>query len=185
MRIVWWIAGVLLAVAILWTAWPVWSGWQLRQALRARDTAVLEARVDWPTLRANLKPRLVQAVRDDAQASTGVGGLLKRALGETLADRSVDYLVTPANLGRLLAGRAFVTERLKPDPAQLPRADIDPEDPEDPVPPRRVRWAFFASPTAFRIEAIHPRLPGQRVAGIFQLTGWSWKLVDVQLIPAQ
>jgi hypothetical protein len=48
------------------------------------------------------------------------------------------------------------------------------------VPPRRLRWAFFETPTRFRLEAIHPRLPGQRIVATLALTGGSWKLVDVQ-----
>ena len=92
----------------LYTAWPLAAGWQLRQAIRARDTAALEARVNWPVLRANLKPRLSDAIAENAAQSSAIGGAVKRALGAAMSGPAVDAFVTPANLGRILAGRAFV-----------------------------------------------------------------------------
>jgi ABC-type uncharacterized transport system permease subunit len=79
-----WAAGTLLALAVLYLAGPLWAGWNLRQAMRNRDTASLEARVDWVTLRQNMKPRLAAALKDDADKSGVIGGLLKRAVGGTL-----------------------------------------------------------------------------------------------------
>ncbi len=179
----------VVALALLYLAWPLWSGWQLRQAMKARDVATLEARVDWPTLRTNLKPRIALAVEQSAEQSGKVGAILKRALGGIVADKGVDYLVTPQNLSRVLAGREFVTARMKREPASpqqpAPKAEPtvdDPEDPDDPMPPRRLRWAFFESPTRFRIEATHPRIPNGRVVAILGQQGFGWKLVDVLLL---
>jgi hypothetical protein len=45
---------VLLA-ALAYAAWPAWSAWQLRAAVKARDLAAIERKVDWATLRVNLK----------------------------------------------------------------------------------------------------------------------------------
>ena len=50
------------------------------------------------------------------------------------------------------------------------------------MPPRRLRWAFFDSPTRFRIEATHPRLPDARIVSLFAPHGWRWKLIDVDLV---
>jgi Protein of unknown function (DUF2939) len=187
------IVALSIALILLFLAWPLWSGWQLRQAMRARDVATLEARVDWPTLRTNLKPRIATAIEQDADQSGKIGGMLKRALGGIVADKGVDYLVTPKTLARVLAGREFITARSKRDPAAPPQSDkqpapkvdpslADPEDPDDPIPPRRLRWAFFDSPTRFRIEATHPRIPNGRIVAILGQQGFSWKLVDVQLL---
>ena len=183
------IAGIV-AIALAFLAWPLWTGWQLRQAVKARDLAALETLVDWTTLRTNLKPRITNAVRENAEASTGVTGVLKRAVGAAVVERSVDYVVTPKNLARVLAGREFVLARTKEapppptpqqnDPATPSVEDID--DPQDPVPPRRLRWAFFETPTRFRIEAEHPRIPNSRIVSILALQGMSWRLVDVDII---
>jgi hypothetical protein len=185
-----------LTVALLWLAWPLWSGFQLRQAMRHRDIATLESRVDFQTLRTNLKPKLLTAVREDAQASTGLSGWVKRALGEAVTERSIDFLVTPANLSRLLAGREFVTRRLggpsQPTPPRPQGGDgndpayDDPEEPDDPMPPRRLRYAFFdGSPTRFRLEAVHPRFPGQRIVVHLALQGVNWRMVDISLTPGR
>jgi Protein of unknown function (DUF2939) len=107
---------VLVGLALLFLAWPLWSGWQLRQAMRNRDVASLEHRVDWPTLRANLKPRIASAIEQNAEQSGKLGALLKRALGGIVSDKGVDYLVTPQTLSRVLAGREFLATRMKRDP---------------------------------------------------------------------
>lgn len=181
---------VVAAFALAYLAWPLWSAWQLRQAIRARDLASLETRVDWTVLRANLKPRLANAVRENAEASTGMTGVLKRAVGAAVVEHSVDLVVTPKNLARVLAGREFVLARTKEPPAPqkpqqndpgLPTAQ-DADDPQDPVPPKRLRWAFFETPARFRIEAEHPRIPGSRIVSILELRGIDWKLVDVDLV---
>jgi hypothetical protein len=170
-----------IAAGLLFLAWPFWSGWQLRQAMRTRDTASLETRVDWPTLRANLKPKFAEAVRADASRSGAVVGAVKRALGGVLADKGIDVIVTPGNLARILAGREFVTRRTSGGSAPPP-PETDAEDPDDPLPPRRLRWAFFESPSRFRIEAIHPRVPNGRVVAILGFTGYGWKLIDLDIV---
>ena len=165
----------------LYVAGPLWAGWHLRQAMRNRDTASLEARVDWPTLRRAMKPRLANALRDDADKSGMIGGLFKRAIGGTVSDAAVETFVTPGNLARILAGRAFVLDKF-PGANQPATSTEDGEDPDDPVPPRRIRWAFFESPTRFRVEAIHPRIPGSRIVSILAMQGLGWRLVDVDIV---
>ena len=183
----------LMALALLFLAWPLWSAWQLHRAMKTRDIAALEARVDWPTLRANMKPRISQAIDDDAASSGGITGALKRVIGGVVADKGVDLLVTPQTLGRLLAGREFVAGKLKRGPQDTPapppkrsgstppEEETEGEDPDDPMPPRRLRWAFFESLDRFRIESVHPRLKNGRMVAIFGQQGLSWKLIDVSV----
>jgi hypothetical protein len=187
------VAGVI-ALALLFLAWPLFSAWQLHRAVKSRDIAALEARVDWPQLRANMKPRITRAIDDDAANSGSITGALKRAISGVVADKGVDLLVTPQTLGRLLAGREFVAGKLKKDPKDAPppaakrppspapeEQDIEGEDPEDPMPPRRLRWAFFESFSRFRIESVHPRLKGGRMVAILEQQGLGWKLIDVSV----
>jgi hypothetical protein len=186
------VAGVL-TLALLFLAWPLWSAWQLHRAMKSRDIGGLEARVDWPTLRANLKPRITQAIEDDAASSGSITGALKRAISGAVAAKGVDLLVTPQTLGRLLAGREFIASKLKKDPKDMPPApkrslpaepaseDVEAEDPDDPMPPRRLRWAFFESFDRFRIESVHPRLKGGRMVAILGQQGLGWKLIDISV----
>jgi Protein of unknown function (DUF2939) len=184
-------AGLLL-LTLLFLAWPLFSAWQLHRAVKTRDVAALEARVDWVQLRANMKPRITQAIEDNAATGGSITGALKRAISGVVADKGVDLLVTPQTLGRLLAGREFVAGKLKREPKDAPAPkrtapattedeEIDGEDPEDPMPPRRLRWAFFESFDRFRIESVHPRLKGGRIVAILGQQGLGWKLIDVSV----
>jgi hypothetical protein len=188
------LAGVIV-LALLFTAWPLWSAWQLHRALKTRDIASLETRVDWDQLRANMKPRISQALEESAADSGSIAGAFKRAISGVVADKGVDLLVTPQTLSRLLAGREFVASKLKKEPkdAAPPRSspkqpgaateddEAEGEDPEDPMPPRRLRWAFFEGPGRFRIEAIHPRLKNSRMVAILGQQGLGWKLIDISV----
>ncbi len=182
-RTIWIGGGVLLVACLAYLAGPLWAGWQLRQAIRTRDVAAMQSRVDWPLLRANIKPRISGAINDSAEASGTIGGAVKRALGSVLSSTAVDTLVTPSNLSRLLAGRAFMLERRNGTDSKVPEpVDDSAEDPDDPLPTKRVRWAFFESPTRFRVEATNPRLPNSRIVSVLALQGLSWKLVDIDIV---
>ena len=174
---------VLLALA--YAAWPAWSAWQLRAAVKARDLAAIERGVDWPALRANLK-QTIAANLEDASRSPDAGVVskaLKRTLGPFVAGRVVDAAVTPRTLAHLLAGRLLGSEigRDVPGVAAAPAAQSDAEAAagSDPLSPRRLRWAFFETPTRFRVEVADRTQPAKRVVSIFALQGVSWKLVDV------
>ena len=54
-------------VAVIYAAWPGWSAWQLRAAVKARDLAGIESRVDWPTLRSNFKQSIGAYLRRRAR----------------------------------------------------------------------------------------------------------------------
>lgn len=169
------VAAILVAV-LGYYAFALFGAWQLRQAVLARDPANLEARVDWPELRARLKPRLKAAVADETQKYGAAGQIIGKALQGAVADRAIDVLVTPAWVARALRGRELV-----PGGVMRP-AQGDADDDADPMPPRRLRWAFFESPSRFRIEAVHPRLPGARIVAILGLVGVDWKLVDLDVV---
>ena len=175
--------GVLLVAFLAYLAGPLWAGWQLRQAIRTRDVAAMQSRVDWPLLRANLKPRISSAINDSADTSGTIGSVLKRAFGSVVSNAAINTLVTPSNLSRILAGRAFMLDRRSSTETKVPQpVDDNAEDPDDPVPPKRVRWAFFESPTRFRVEATNPSLPNSRIVSILALQGLSWRLVDIDII---
>ncbi|KAB2910348.1 MAG: DUF2939 domain-containing protein [Hyphomicrobiaceae bacterium] len=181
-------------VIAAYAAWPVAAAWQLRTAVKARDHATVESRVDWVTLRANLK-QTVRANLTDESKSPEAGFFtraLKRTVGPVVADRVIDAAVTPRTLASVMAGRSLLDETgltrkgggnaPTPAPAPTSTSDADGDPADDPLAPRRLRWAFFESPTRFRIEAVDRRLPGKRVVSILALQGLSWKLVDVYYV---
>jgi hypothetical protein len=175
---------LLLLVPLAYGVWPAWSAWQLRAAVKARDLAAIEGKVDWPSLRANLKRTIAANLRDESK-STDDGFFtkaVKHTLGPFVANRLIDAAVTPRTLAHVLAGR-LLTSEIKRDVAGGGAVEDAREAEEiaanDPLSPRRLRWAFFESPTRFRIEVADRTEPAKRVVSVFALQGASWKLVDV------
>src|SRR5262245_741768 len=97
----------LLLIPLAYAAWPALSAWQLRAAVKARDLPAIETKVDWPTLRANLKRTIAANLQDEAKSPNS--GLLakafKRTLGPFVANRVIDATITPRTLAHVLAGR--------------------------------------------------------------------------------
>src|SRR5262245_48641338 len=174
-----------VVVAMLaYAAWPAWSAWQLRAAVKARDMAGIEGRVDWPLLRANLKRTIAANLRDDSKApESGVlGKAFRRTLGPLVTDTLIDAAVRPRTLAYVLAGRLAADEMRREVAGGADAPSQDPSEAEeiaDPLPPRRLRWAFFETPTRFRFEFADRRDPAKGVVSIFALQGASWRLVDV------
>jgi DUF2939 family protein len=174
---------VLLA-ALAYGAWPLWSAWQLRAAVKGRDVVAIERKVDWTTLRANLKRTIAANLRDDSK-TPGAGYFakaFKRTLGPLVTDTLIDAAVRPRTLAYVLAGRLAADEIRREAAGGADAPSQDPSEAEeisDPLPPRRLRWAFFETPTRFRFEFADRRDPAKRVVSIFALQGASWKLVDV------
>jgi hypothetical protein len=175
---------VVLA-ALAYAAWPAWSAWQLRAAVKARDMAAIERRVDWPLLRANLKRTIAANLRDDSKApdSGFLGKAFRRTLGPLVTDTLIDATVRPRTLAHVLAGRLLSSEIKREmsgnDPSSQDASEAEEIAQSDPLSPRRLRWAFFETPTRFRIEVADRREPNKRVVSIFALQGTRWKLVDV------
>ena len=133
---------VLLALG--YAAWPAWSAWQLRAAVKARDIQGIERRVDWPQLRANLKRTIAANLQDDTKSPDAgfFGKAVKRTLGPLVANRVIDAAVTPRTLARVLAGRLDAVEMAR-DATVGSEGAGDAEASNDPLSPRRLRWAFF------------------------------------------
>jgi Protein of unknown function (DUF2939) len=176
-----------LVILLAYFAWPLTAAWQLRTAVKANDVPAIESKVDWTTLRANLKQTIGSNLKE--KSANPEYGLLKRALIGTLAPAAagvvIDTTVTPLTLGKVLAGRSLLDDlgmTRQSGRATSTDADADEEAIADPLAPRRLRWAFFESPTSFRIETIDLQMPGKRVVSILALHGTSWKLVDVYYV---
>lgn len=169
---------VLLLAAYM--AWPLAAAWQLRTAVKARDIPAIERKVDWQTLRANLKQTIGGnlRVKADSPERNVVTRVLIRSLGPLAAGAMIEMTVTPHTIARVLAGRTA----LDGDVTLSTGSDAESGETLDPLAPRRLRWAFFESPTRFRIETIDPKMPGKRVVSVLALQGFNWKLVDVYYV---
>jgi hypothetical protein len=165
---------IVLAM-VLYAAWPVWSAWHLRAAIKARNLAGIESHVDWPTLRSNLK-QTVAVYLEDQSPDGGLLSTVKRALVPFAATQMVEFAVTPRTLALVLAGD-LAGSATKPTNTVESDAAVDAIN--DQLSLRRLHWAFFETPSRFRIEATAQTDPTRRVVSIVALQGGTWKLVDV------
>jgi hypothetical protein len=166
----------IFLVMVAYAAWPTWSAWQLRAAIKARDLAGIESRVDWPTLRSNLK-QTIAVYLEDGSSGTGVFSNVKRMLVPFAAGQMVEFAVTPRALALVLAGD-LAGGATKSTPSSV-ESDTAVDAVGDQLSLRRLRWAFFETPTRFRIEATAQTDPTKRVVSVLALQGGRWKLVDV------
>src|SRR6187200_2644893 len=124
------IAPLVLMLAYL--AWPLAAAWQLRVAVKASDVPAIEAKVDWTTLRANLKQTVGGNLKE--KSTIPEHGLIKRVLIGTIAPAAagavIDFTVTPLTLGKVLAGRSLLDDLgMMRQPAAAPLAtDADAAD---------------------------------------------------------
>jgi hypothetical protein len=179
---------VPLMLMLAYLAWPLAVAWQLRVAVKSNDIAAIEGKVDWATLRANLKQTIGSNLKEkstDPQRGV-VTRMLIGTIGPAAAGAVIDFTVTPLTLGKVLAGRSLLDDlgMTRQRDAGTSSAEDDPaDDPTaDPLAPRRLRWAFFESPTRFKLEATDRKVPGKRVISILALQGFRWKLVDVYYV---
>jgi hypothetical protein len=83
---------------------------KLRSGIEQRDAKQISECVDFPRLRENVKAELAKTVAEGATAALGQNalGAIAAGIAATAADASVDVLVTPEGLERLVAGEGMV-----------------------------------------------------------------------------
>lgn len=177
-RLLGWIAAAVLLALVAWTAsgpWRTVAG--IRQAVAAGDTRALARHVDFPALRASLKPqvqdRIVRAAGVEAQSGPFAAFGLTVATG--LAGGLVDAMVTPVGLGALMEGRK-VWDRLGNVPPPS-RADAGPDAHATPEP--RLRFESFS-----RISATVTMDDGSELDLVLTRKGTRWRLSEIRLPPA-
>ena len=103
------IALALLLLVGFYVAWPAWSGYQIREALQAKDSAKLGAKVDFDSVRVSLRPVVTQKVSDgfdryQSQAGPTAGlilGQLKKDAIPKIVETSLVRLLTPETIIRI------------------------------------------------------------------------------------
>jgi hypothetical protein len=152
---------VLLMVAA-YCAYPFFAIWQIDRAIHNRDLVALESLIDWNSLRAGFKSDfkfefLQKATNEtkDAPLGAAIGALLLPNMIDTIIDGSV-------------TARNFVQQGISRDAgARKPLYES-------------ITYAFFVSPSEFRIDLSPPNLPkGTTFTAMMSLTGASWKVSRV------
>jgi len=119
----------LLLGAVFYIAWPAYSGYEIRGALEDRDQVRLSSKIDFPSVRASLRPAVAAKVENElalALKKVGAGGAAlndetKARFMPRIIDGVLNGLVTPEMLIRIHeqggnlkeAINAIVAERAK------------------------------------------------------------------------
>ncbi len=165
-----WLAGVLLA---LYVAYPYVTLWRLDQAILKPDIPTLNTLIDWPELRQRLKVEAKLALINKAQTDIGQGGLgglfggaLTALLVPTVVDSAVDAMVTPEAL--------------------VHNDKIDQMRHEGKSLRRFVTYAFFASPSEFRVDLKDPdEKDSPALTSLLELRDGRWRVVALKLPPLE
>ncbi len=156
--------GALLAVGVTYGVYPYVTLYRLGQAIRTGDAARLETLVDWPSVREGIKEDICDLVIDQPQQARDDGKLPPFGAGfvRGIATNAVDKRVTP---------EALVAAAQGPGAADATRGAAV-----------QVRWAFFASPSAFLVDL---STPGQAEPIRLQmdLRDGEWRVTRVWLPP--
>ncbi|MEO0341829.1 MAG: DUF2939 domain-containing protein [Pseudomonadota bacterium] len=182
---------IILALTIGYVVWPYISVAQLGQAVREGDVAALERKVEWESVRLNLKTdlsgRLSGEIQDRAnQSGSEIGNLLAQVLApgvsNSVVEGFVEATVTPENvaeMGRKRAGTSTGAETQSDSAAQTESAKR-----EEMVifPMNHIEWAFFTGPRQFEAR-LRPEREKPSTTFNFEFKEFGWKLV--RIIPAE
>jgi hypothetical protein len=173
-----WLPWAVVAALVALLAWVGTGPWRtlegIRQAVKTEDAHALARHVDFPALRASLKPqvqdRLVRAAGAHAQSGPFAAFGLTVATG--LAGGLVDAMVTPAGLGALMEGRK-VWNRVGGVPPPTRR---DTSAQPEPIPAPRLRYESFS-----RASATVTMEDGGELVLVLTRQGLRWRLAEIRL----
>ena len=133
----WLIVSALVLPLLLYIASPYYAFWRFTTALRARDAAALEQRVDFQALRKSMKQQLnarIAELRPRNPKRQKVFDALSNAFGSSALDSIVDQYLTPEGLAAFLASPKAASDiaagrvpQLADAPTAGPGADAVPD----------------------------------------------------------
>ena len=180
----------LLLVAGAYVASPVLAFSQLKAAARSGDRDRLDALVDFPAVRENLKQQVdskaVRAARGASGISYPVVAILGR-LGAALGDKAVDKLVTPESISLMVTeGEARHGHKHKDKATDGAKDEAAPGDEAAATQAQsksqvETRYAYL-TPDRFRVSVAQTSHPDLAVALIMDRQGlFSWRVKEIEL----
>ena len=169
---------VLIAVAAVYVGSPFYAFQQLQQAAQAGDRERLEALVDFPAVREDLKRQVDSKAAKLARRVEGVGNpiaAILESLGAALGDRAIDKLVTPEAISAMVQFGETTARRRQDAPADAASKDAEGGARTE------VHYGFL-SPDRFRASVAPALAPGRPIDLILVRHGlFSWRLEAIQL----
>lgn len=90
------VSSAVIALAAFYVAWPVWTGYRIREAIETGNAALLEDKVDFPSVRVTMRPVLKSELERSLTAGQdrgGLGGLIASQLKGDRVDRLLDAAI--------------------------------------------------------------------------------------------
>ena len=169
--------------ASAYIAVPLWTAWTIREAIRDNDSAYLEHKIEWPSVRVSLKESLQKFAFTAAGAMTaapekpGMWQRFKTYLGRGAVDQFVEATVTPAGLSSVFQMRKTYNQRLGSGESAV----------RPPLFERmkrvwaRVTRAEFASFDRFEMDMIDKQAPERTINCVLELRGLEWKMTELRV----
>ena len=177
-----------------YVVWPVHTALQIGDAIKAGDTAMLERKIKWESLRASLKSSIsaetLAGLETDPDApQPSIWQRVKAVVAPKVADSVIDRYVTPENLPWFLGYRKAYQGYVRPvlgqkEPTTALAGTWLGGTAVDRLTSfwQRVRSAIFFSPTRFRLEVEDKYRPERRYIGTMELRGLEWKLTELTIV---
>ncbi len=165
---------------------PFVAAWNLREAIKTSDTATLERKVVWSSVRSSLRASLAansKLLPEVNEAGERLRPTLwqrvKTAFGQSMLDRFVESYVTPEGLPKLFRYRNKWNGTVK--------GEVDEDDKLEFFERakafyRRLHRAEFSSLTRIEIEMLDKFDPDRRYVSVMELHGVEWKLAELRII---
>jgi len=169
----------LVAVAAAYVASPIYAFDQLKQAARSGDRERMEALVDFPAVRDDLKRQVDSKATRLARSAEGVGypiAAIIGKLGAALGDRAIDKLVTPEAIS------AMVQFGETPRGRRKAAASDDGQGANDDSGHGTVVHYGYLTPDRFKVAVAPAGDPDRPVDLILERRGlFSWRLEAIRL----
>jgi hypothetical protein len=164
---------------------PFYAAWQLREAIKAGDTATIARKVEFESVRASVRES-IRTHADLIPAATELGRQVKpswwqrvkTAFGASMVDRFIETYISPEGLPKLANyGKTWrETVRSKPDDDARPwhqrLANFW----------SRVKRAELTGITRAVLEVADRHDPSRSYVGVFELSGFEWKLTRLHIL---
>jgi Protein of unknown function (DUF2939) len=103
------IALSIILLAGFYVAWPAWSGYQIHKSIGAKNTGLLESKIDFPSVRTSLRPVVSAKISEGLekfQAQAGPAGAmilsqLKGDIVPKIVETTLGSLVTSETVMRM------------------------------------------------------------------------------------
>lgn len=170
-------------MAACYVAVPFWTAWSIREAIKSSDSAYLQDKIEWGSVRATLKESLGKFAftpsgeLTEAIAKPGLWQRIKSYVGQGALDRFVESTITPTGMAGLLAMRKSYQANISGEDAAT----------RPPVWVRmsrvwsRVTRAEFTSVQRFEMDMIDKQAPGRTINCVLELRGLGWKMTELRV----